>query len=1066
MKRRLLALVATLLAATASAAEVKIDGRTYNLPDGFTLEKVAGPPLVDRPIVADFDERGRLYVADSSGSNERVKVQLEKKPHRVVRLEDVDGDGRYDKSTVFADRMMFPEGAMWFEGSLYVSAPPQIWKLTDTDDDGVADRREVWFDGQTLGGCANDLHGPYRGPDGWIYWCKGGFERQTFDWPGRGPVTSRAAHIFRARPDGSGREPIMTGGMDNPVDVVFTPGGEPIFTTTFLQHPAEGRRDGLIHAVYGGVYGKVHDVIDGHPRTGPDVMPVMTHLGPAAPCGLTRYESDAFGPEFKDNLFACQFNLRKVSRHVLIPDGSTFKTADSDLVATDDHDFHPTDVIEDADGSLLVVDTGGWYKLCCPTSQLEKPDVLGAIYRVRKERTLPLDDPRGLRLDWDRPSSFLLAARLYDGRPAVRRRAIEALARLGRESLPALRLALAEPRRPELRGNVIWALARLDDPEARALIRTHLSEPASIRAVGLSRDREAMKYVIARLQEGKNDVGSDEDVLGRAGVESRLDIAMRLAGLEVVHGPYRSAPLVTGPRHAIAATLGRIGDKSAVPAILETLGGPLDRVLDHALTYALIEIADPDGTAGGLASDKPAIRRAAMIALDQMPRGDLKPGPVLAELASAEAANREAAAWVAGHHPEWGRPMAGWFRERLAAKPGADSDRESLAHQLATLAKAAEVRDLIGAVLVDPASTLQVRRVALRAIAEASPKALPAKWAEGLASSLASDDSDLAAQAVATVGGLGLKEDKSGLLAPRLLAFVGRATVPDAIRLDALAAVPGGPGTLSAETFELARKGLDPAGPVAPRLLAAEALAKAKLDASQLGTVADALASAGPLEIDRLLPAFAKSGDEAVGLRVVEALRRSPIRASLRADAIRPHLAKYGPGVQTKAEELYAELNVDASKQKARVEELLTTLPRGDVRRGQAVFNGSKSACLSCHAVGYVGGRVGPDLSKIGSVRQPRDLIESIVYPSASFVRSYEPVVVATRDGRAVSGVVRRDAAEGMTLATGPDKEERIARADIEEVKPGTVSVMPAGLDAQITPQELADLLAFLQSRK
>ena len=50
----------------------------------------------------------------------------------------------------------------------------------------------------------------------------------------------------------------MTGGMDNPVDVVFTPGGERIFTTTFLQQPGGGRRDGLIHAVYGGVYGKVN----------------------------------------------------------------------------------------------------------------------------------------------------------------------------------------------------------------------------------------------------------------------------------------------------------------------------------------------------------------------------------------------------------------------------------------------------------------------------------------------------------------------------------------------------------------------------------------------------------------------------------------------------------------------------------------------------------------------------------------------------------------------------------------------------------------------------------------
>src|SRR3982750_4111131 len=69
-----------LLSATARAAEVKLDGRTFPLPDGFTIERVAGPGLVDRPVVASFDEQGRLYVADSSGSSENVQKQLEEKP--------------------------------------------------------------------------------------------------------------------------------------------------------------------------------------------------------------------------------------------------------------------------------------------------------------------------------------------------------------------------------------------------------------------------------------------------------------------------------------------------------------------------------------------------------------------------------------------------------------------------------------------------------------------------------------------------------------------------------------------------------------------------------------------------------------------------------------------------------------------------------------------------------------------------------------------------------------------------------------------------------------------------
>src|SRR5262249_8461407 len=219
-----LAILCVVIAPSAArATEIPLNGHTFRVPDGFPVELAAGPPLVDRPIVSDFDEEGRLYVAESSGTNDKAAVQLENKPHRILRLEDTNGDGRFDRRTVFADRMMFPEGTMWLDGSLYVAAPPSIWKLTDTDGDGVADRREEWFQGKTLTGCANDLHGPYPGLDGWIYWCKGAFAEQTYPRPGRAPLVTKAAHIFRSRPDNSGIEPVMTGGMDNPVDVVFTP---------------------------------------------------------------------------------------------------------------------------------------------------------------------------------------------------------------------------------------------------------------------------------------------------------------------------------------------------------------------------------------------------------------------------------------------------------------------------------------------------------------------------------------------------------------------------------------------------------------------------------------------------------------------------------------------------------------------------------------------------------------------------------------------------------------------------------------------------------------------------
>jgi len=1022
------------LAPPARAGGVTLDGREFTLPDGFAIERVAGPPLVDRPIVADFDDQGRLYVADSSGSNDPVQKQLAEKPHRIVRLEDVDGDGRFDRRTVFADKMMFPEGAMWLDGSLYVAAPPSIWKLTDTDGDGVADVRTEWFQGKTLTGCANDLHGPYPGPDGWVYWCKGAFAEQTYPRHGKKtPFVTRAAHIFRCRPDGSGIEPVMTGGMDNPVDVVFTPGGERVFTTTFLQHPGGGKRDGLIHAVYGGIYGKVHDVINSHKWTAPEVMPVLVHLGPAAPCGLTTYGADAFGPGYRDNLFACCFNLRKVTRHVLTPAGATFASADEDFLTSTDRDFHPTDVVDDADGSLLVVDTGGWYKLCCPTSQLPKPDVLGAIYRVRKVGAPKVDDPRGLKLAWGDADAKALTARLDDPRPAVRRRAVAELGRRGTKAVGAVAEAVKAGKTPEARRNAVWAATRIDGPEARAAAREALNDAdetvrqVAVHSASVRRDGEALPRLAALLR-----------------------------------GPSAQN------RRAAAEALGRLGDPSTVPALLAAAADPTDRALEHALTYALIEIGDPKATAAGLAAASPKARRAALVALDQMDGGGLVPGQVAPGLASTDPADREIASWIVGRHPDWAAALAGSFKDRLAGAAKLDEPgRAELTGQLARFAREKDVQDVLAATLTDPSASPEARRIALRALAGSGVKEVPKGWVDGVAAALADGPKGvLVLDGVAAARALPLTRDRAEAVARSLHAIGGAADAPVALRLDAFAAYPGGLPKVDAATFDFLRAQLDPENPIAVRTGAADILARATLTPEQLLALTETVKAAGPLEVDRLLTAFEQTTDDTIGTKLVAALKQSSALGSLRVDMLKPRLDKFGTPVRTLAEDVYAGLNVDAAKQKARLEALLPTLTDGDVRRGQAVFNGAKAGCITCHAVGYVGGQVGPDLTRIGQVRNERDLLESILFPSLSFVRSFEPVTVATKAGKVVNGLLKQDSADEVVLTVNATEHAHIPRAEIEEMRPGTVSVMPAGLDQQLSRQELADLLAFLKSRK
>jgi putative heme-binding domain-containing protein len=97
-------------------------------------------------------------------------------------------------------------------------------------------------------------------------------------------------------------------------------------------------------------------------------------------------------------------------------------------------------------------------------------------------------------------------------------------------------------------------------------------------------------------------------------------------------------------------------------------------------------------------------------------------------------------------------------------------------------------------------------------------------------------------------------------------------------------------------------------------------------------------------------------------------------------------------------------------------------------------------------------------------VRTPRDLLEAVLFPSASLARGYEPVVVATDDGQTYTGVVLRETTDALRLVAADRSELSIPRQKIEAIEPSRVSVMPQGLDANLSGSELADLIAFLGS--
>ncbi|MCO5237144.1 MAG: hypothetical protein M9933_12835, partial [Chitinophagaceae bacterium] len=207
------ALAGLLVIASLAGCNLRHEGARdlhgIQVPEGFTIEEAVDPSLISYPMFASFDNSGRLFLCESTGETFSTEEHLQKPPYHIRLLEDTDGDGVFDKSTIFADSLTYPKGAVFYQGSLYVASAPELWKLTDTDGDGVADKREVLLKGWVLHANAAAFGGPFMGPDGWLYMTDA---RRSFDITTKEGVElkGKSTRIWRCRPDGSDLEPFCS----------------------------------------------------------------------------------------------------------------------------------------------------------------------------------------------------------------------------------------------------------------------------------------------------------------------------------------------------------------------------------------------------------------------------------------------------------------------------------------------------------------------------------------------------------------------------------------------------------------------------------------------------------------------------------------------------------------------------------------------------------------------------------------------------------------------------------------------------------------------------------------
>lgn len=1070
--------LAGVCAAGVTAAEWRVPskavapaGRLHlQVPEGFTIERVADPDLLSYPMFATLAGEGRLFVFESTGPNTMTTAEMLADPSYHVRLlEDTNLDGTYDRSRIFADRIPFPMGGALVGEDLFVAAAPDLLRLRDTTGDGVADEREVVLTGWRLNVNGAAMGGPFMGPDGWLYItdARRGFEIRRKEGD---VVSGKGARIWRVRPDGTGLEWISGGGFDNAVEIAFMPSGETLGTMTYFLDPRDGLRDAIMHWVEGGVYPKPHQVIedDRLTLTGP-LMPPMTKLARVAHSGLMRYRGQALGPEYHGNLFTAQFNTGRVMRHIVTPDGATYRTEDEPFMTSNSADSHPTDVLEDADGSLLVVETGGWFIQGCPLSRVAKPEVRGGLYRIRRSDAPAVADPWGRTLGLETAAPTTLVEWLDDPRPAVRDRVIERLVALGEASVAPLaayrsrartkegertkegatlvapdsaasgedatsiapgaterpngRPALLRDRDAETRAATVFALHRIGTPAAAGAVRQALGDPhatvrtAAVRAVGLARDTEAVA-ALERMVKG--------------------DVAQ--------------------VRRQAATSLGRIGADTSTAALIAAAAVPGDRFVQHAITHSLITLGRTAPLVEALGHASPDVRRTALVALDQS-----RPSPLrrehLAQFLAPEATDLwDTGVWVASHHPEWSDLVVTFLAARLDAAPGS-SPTTDIRDLMVTFCRDSAVQQLVATRLGAPATSTTRRLQLLDVMQECPSRELPARWVSQLGAQLRAGSRQVRSRVLRLV-----EARHVAALEPQLQAIVHDTTAPIAFRLDSLSSLVVGGRALDAIELRLVTEYLHARHEAPLRQLAARILAQASLTEEQLVMLArDHVASTDVFLLPRLVEAFAGSSSAAAGHALVAALLVFPDRLdSLAEDDLRALLSGFPSEVQPDGMRLLAAVRDRQAERLSRLQAVEAKLGRGNIDTGRRLFFG-KSLCSTCHAVGSQGSRFGPDLTTIGDIRSRHDIIEAILFPSASFAREYDTYRVRTAT-TTHTGVLEQQLTDAVVVGLAPDAAVRVPRTDIVAIEPVSVSMMPPGLEHRLTEAELADLVAFLES--
>lgn len=462
---------------------------SFRVRAGFHVELVVSEPLVQDPVAFDWDAQGRLWVVEMRDYPNGVDGAG--KPGGVIKiLEDLDGDGRYDRATEFLREVNFPNGVLPWRGGILVSAAPEIFFAEDTDGNGRAEVRRTLFEGFVPGNQQHRANGFNLGLDGWIYGANGDSGGEI-----RSVITGKAVSIqgrdFRFRPDTGefeaiegqtqfGRQRDDWGRWFGNANYTWL-WHYPLASRYLQRNPYLAIRDVRRMLAQYEDAGRVYPASRALPR--PNVVGVENTVTSA--CSPTPYRDTLFGPDFANSVFVSEPSENLIHREVVEERGAGLLShraegeRTSEFLASTDNWFRPVQTKTGPDGALYLADMYRQYiehPEWIPKDVQGRIDVRagqdrGRIYRVVPDgktlRPIPklqglksaalveaMDSPNGwqrdtvMRLLWERGDRLVIPAlqRLVQGalEPNVRLQALATLDGLGGVDPGVLRGALAD----------------------------------------------------------------------------------------------------------------------------------------------------------------------------------------------------------------------------------------------------------------------------------------------------------------------------------------------------------------------------------------------------------------------------------------------------------------------------------------------------------------------------------------------------------------------------------------------------------------------------------------------